>query len=276
MRQTAAVSDLHRAQAVAALRRTGSVYAEDEAAEIWRVFADQPAREAAVVARSSGMPLEQVVGSARFLGRTVALAPGVFVPRRRAEAIVEMAVTLRSQARTVVDLGCGAGALALSLSELLPSAAVHATDADETALACALRTAQGRFTVHLGDWWAGLPESLRGDVDLAVSYLPHVPTDRLGLIQRDFREHEPTLAVDGGPDGLDPFRAVLRDLPAWLSPAGVFVTLVAAGQVVGASDAVARAGMTVEAREVGDGDVVLVVSAAEEAERPSPRGRPSR
>jgi release factor glutamine methyltransferase len=206
------------------------VHAEQEAALIWDTYDEASARRAAVADRASGRPLEQVVGWAQFGPVRVALGPGVFVPRRRAEAILAPAVSLRPDARVVVDLGCGAGALAASLAVHLPTAQVHGVDIDELALASARRT--GGFHVHDGSWWSGLPTELRGHVDLAVAYLPHVPTGRLGEIHPDFRNHEPTCAVDGGPDGLAPLRAVLADADRWLAPGGVFVTLLAGKQVV--------------------------------------------
>jgi release factor glutamine methyltransferase len=234
-------------EAVTALRAAGCVYAEDEAALIWETYAEESTRAAAVADRSSGRPLEQVVGWARFGPVRVALAPGVFVPRRRAEAIVDAAVGLRPDARVVVDLGCGAGALAASLAALLPDAEVHGVDIDASALECARRT--GGFEVHQGSWWSGLPSSLRGRVDLAVAYLPHVPTAQLVEIHPDFRANEPALSVDGGTDGLDPLREVLTDADSWLGTEGVFVTLVSRDQA-------ATAGL--EALTADDSDVVGV------------------
>lgn len=216
-------------EAVLALRAAGCVHAEDEAALIWETYADQHTRATAVADRATGRPLEQVVGWAEFGPVRVALAPGVFVPRRRAEAILAPAVALKPDARVVVDLGCGAGALAASLAVLLPGAEVHGVDLDEAALACARLT--GGFAAHHGSWWAGLPADLAGRVDLAVAYLPHVPTAQLPDIHPDFRANEPALSVDGGADGLDALRAVLADADAWLAPAGVFVTLLARKQV---------------------------------------------
>ena len=130
------------------------MHAEDEAAVIWETYAD-PSRAPGRRRPRRRRPLEQVVGWAAFGPVRVALAPGVFVPRRRAEAILAPAVALRPDARVVVDLGCGAGALAASLAVLLPDADVHGVDLDEAALACARRT--GGFTVHQGSWWSGLP-----------------------------------------------------------------------------------------------------------------------
>ncbi len=231
--------------AVRTLRDAGCVHAADEAESIWETFDDDASRAAAVAERSAGRPLEQVVGWATFGPVRVALGPGVFVPRRRAEAILEPAVALKPAARVVVDLGCGAGALAASLAVLLPAAEVHGVDLDETALGHARRT--GGFHVHHGSWWDGLPADLAGRVDLAVAYLPHVPSARLGEIHPDFRANEPDLAVDGGVDGLEPLRAVMAGAEAWLAPDGVFVTLLAAEQVPD--------GLRVLARH--DGDAVV-------------------
>src|SRR5205085_12190883 len=127
-------------EAVTTLRAAGCVLAEDEATLVWETYADPAARKEAVAGRTTGVPLEQVLGWAGFGPVRVALAPGVFVPRRRAEALLEPAVTLQPDARVVVDLGCGAGALAASLASLLPSAEVHGVDLDEAALECARRT----------------------------------------------------------------------------------------------------------------------------------------
>ena len=114
------------------------------------------------------------------------------------------------------------------LAVLLPDAAVHVVEIDPAAVTCARRT--GGFEVHQGSWWDGLPTSLVGRVDLAVAYLPHVPTDRLDDIHPDFRSHEPTGSVDGGPDGLGPLREVLAGLRSWLAGDGVFLTLLARDQ----------------------------------------------
>lgn len=218
---------------VARLRAVGCVFAEQEAAEIRRVVgADERRADAVVASRANGVPLEHALGTAVFAGVEVEVGPGVFVPRTRAETLVDAALAARPDARVVVDLGTGSGALAAALATLLPHADIHAADLDPHALGYARRNAIGYgFTVHEGDWWDSLPRALQGRVDLAVAYLPHVPTTRLNEIPGDYRANEPDLAVAGGADGLDPLRAVLRDLDTWLAPDGVLVTFVAEEQL---------------------------------------------
>jgi release factor glutamine methyltransferase len=218
---------------VARLREVGCVFAEEEAAEIRRVVGDDEERaDAVVAARANGIPLEHALGVAVFAGIEVEVGPGVFVPRTRAEVLVDAAVSARPDARVVVDLGTGSGAIAAALATRLPLAEVHAADLDPVALGYALRNAaRYGFTVHEGDWWDALPRELQGRIGLAVAYLPHVPRSRLDEIPGDYRTHEPDLAVAGGPDGLDPLRAVLRDMDRWLAPEGVLVTLVAEEQL---------------------------------------------
>jgi release factor glutamine methyltransferase len=215
------------------LRAVGCVFAEEEAAEIRRVVgADEQRADAVVAARANGIPLEHALGTARFSGIEVEVGPGVFVPRTRAEALVDSAVAARPDARVIVDLGTGSGAIAAALAARLPGAEVLAADLDPVALEYARRNAAGfGFAVYEGDWWDALPHDLRGRVDLAVAYLPHVPTARLADISGDYRTHEPDLSVAGGDDGLDPLRAVLRDLDEWLAPDGILVTLVADEQL---------------------------------------------
>lgn len=185
-----------------------------------------------LAARATGIPLEHALGTARFAGIEVELGPGVFVPRTRAETLVNTAVAAHPDARIVVDLGTGCGAIAAALATRLPESHVHATDLDPNALTFARRNAtRYGFTVHQGDWWDALPQEFQGRVALAIAYLPHVPTARLDDIPRDYRAHEPDLAVAGGPDGLDPLREVLATIDEWLTPDGVLVTLVAEEQL---------------------------------------------
>ena len=240
---------------VARLRAAGCVFAEDEAAEIRRVISDPFEIDRAVAARVRGYPLEQILGVARFAGVEVGLGAGVFVPRVRAAVLVDVAAAGLAP-RIAVDLGCGSGAIAAALRVRFPGAEVHACDLDPVALefAGANGTRHG-FAVHAGDWWNALPRGLHGRIDLAVAYLPHVPTARLAGIAADYREHEPDSAVDGGPDGLEPLRSVLSGLD-WLAPAGRLITLVSDEQHAAARDAVGVRPLSIDR---ADDDLVLTI-----------------
>ncbi|MTB87900.1 methyltransferase [Aeromicrobium senzhongii] len=245
---------MHSDPIVARLRAAGCVFAEAEAAFVRRHLHHPGDIERAVEARAGGMPLEHAVGVAEFAGLAVAVADGVFVPRRRAEVLASAAVAHRPDARVVVDLGCGCGALAAALASHLPGAEIHAVDIDPASVVVA--RANGRrfgFRAHHGSWWTALPTTLRGRVDLAVGYLPHVPTDRVERIHPDFRAHEPRHTVDGGPGGLDQVRAVAAPMTEWLSSEGVFVTLLSTEQVASVPGRVLQA---------DDEDAVIVLDGA--------------
>lgn len=220
---------MNHAELVDSLRAAGCVFPEEEAAEIERVAAPDLAE--VVAARGSGVPLEHALGVVRFAGLDLAIGPRVFVPRQRTDVLVTDAINARPDARVVVDLGCGCGALAAALARGLPAADVRAVESDPDALVWAERNGHRfGFGVSAGSWWDGLPDSVIGQVDLAVAYLPHVPEDELEHLPRDLREHEPLRTVLGGPDGLDPLRAVLADLDHALAPGGVLVTLLSEAQ----------------------------------------------
>jgi release factor glutamine methyltransferase len=204
-------------QLVAALRSAGCVFAEDEA-RLLLGEASSPAELMAWAARRmAGEPLEHIVGWASFAGLRIAVDPGVFVPRRRSELVVEVAA--REPAEVVVDLCCGTGALAAALAARWPAAEVHAADSDPVAATCARRNLPPE-RVHSGDLYAAFPTDLRGRVDLLVVNAPYVPTDAIATMPREARDHEHRVALDGGGDGLDVQRRVAAGAREWLRPAG--------------------------------------------------------
>ncbi|MFE2377451.1 putative protein N(5)-glutamine methyltransferase [Streptomyces sp. NPDC059398] len=206
---------------VTTLRAAGCVFAEDEA-ELLVSTARDPAELAAMVDRRVlGLPLEHVLGWAEFCGLRVAVDPGVFVPRRRTEFLVERAVALAPPGAVVVDLCCGSGALGAALAAALDGAELHAADVDPAAVRCARRNvaaAGGR--VYEGDLYGPLPRSLRGRVDILLANVPYVPTEEIELLPAEARVHEARVALDGGADGLDVLRRVTADALPWLAPGG--------------------------------------------------------
>ncbi|WP_224389417.1 putative protein N(5)-glutamine methyltransferase [Pseudonocardia sp. ICBG1293] len=214
---------------VARLRAAGCVFAEDEAA-LLAAAADGPELEALVRRRIGGEPLEHLLGRVVFDGLTVRIGPGVFVPRRRSEALVHAAVAaLPGTARPrVVDLCCGCGALGLAVARRAArrrgtTVELHAADTDPVATACAADNLAGTGSVHTGDLFAALPAALRGRVDVLVANTPYVPTTAIGSMPPEARDHEPRAALDGGADGLDPARRVAAGSEEWLAPGGTLL-----------------------------------------------------
>ncbi|CAL9367489.1 MULTISPECIES: putative protein N(5)-glutamine methyltransferase [unclassified Streptomyces] len=230
---------------VAALRAAGCVFAEDEAALILTAARSAAELTALVGRRVTGLPLELVLGWAEFRGLRIAVAPGVFVPRRRTEFLVTQALAHAPHARVVVDLCCGSGAVGAALAAALDRPEVHAADVDPAAVRCArgnLADAGGR--VYAGDLFDALPDALRGRVDILAANVPYVPSGEVALLPAEARDHEPLVALDGGTDGLDVLRRVADEAPGWLAPGGCLLVETSERQASDAVDAFARAGLT--------------------------------
>jgi release factor glutamine methyltransferase len=229
------------------LRAAGCVFAEEEADVLLSSARSEDELEAMVVRRIAGEPLEHVVGWVDFAGVRVAIEPGVFIPRQRTALMVERAAACLHGAATVLDLGCGSGALGLALASRLPPGAVtlHAVDTDPAAVACARRNlADVPGTVHRGDLTDPLPGELEGHVDAILANMPYVPTSAISTMPVDSRDHEPAATVDGGPDGLDLVRRVARLSATWLAPGGSTWVEVGEDQVEAATAAFRDATLT--------------------------------
>jgi release factor glutamine methyltransferase len=245
---------------VAQLRAAGCVYAEDEA-RLLRETALGEALRALVVRRVAGEPLEVLLGWAEVAGVRVRTAPGVFVPRRRSGLLVRLALEAlaATPAPVVVDLCCGTGALGVAVAHHRPDADVHACDLDPAAVACAQRNLP-RDRVHRGDLLDALPTDLRGRVDALVVNTPYVPSPALATMPPEAREHEPRLALDGGPDGLDLHRRVAEGAPPWLAPGGVLVLETSESQAEGSAGLLAAAGLRTELHRDEELDAVAVLA----------------
>ncbi|MEU6350844.1 putative protein N(5)-glutamine methyltransferase [Streptomyces sp. NPDC047072] len=230
---------------VVALRTAGCVFAEDEARLILAAARTPDEVAAMVDRRVAGHPLELVVGWAEFRGLRIAVAPGVFVPRRRTEFLVEQALAQAPDASVVVDLCCGSGAVGAALADALGPVELHAADIDPAAVECARRNiARAGGHAHTGDLFKALPDALRGRVDILAANVPYVPTDEVGLLPAEARDHEPLVALDGGTDGLDILRRVADEATDWLSPGGCLLVETSERQAPQAVTAFTRSGLT--------------------------------
>ncbi len=244
---------------VVRLRAAGCVFAEEEADLLVGEVTRAQDLDVLVGRRSAGEPLEHVLGWALFCGLRVAVRPGVFVPRVRSGLLAAEAVSRAAQRAdaagppapgdrrrgpVVVDLCCGSGALGLVVATRVPGVVLHAADLDAAAVACARENLTGIGAVHAGDLDEPLPPDLRGRVEVLVANVPYVPSGAVATLPAEARDHEPRLALDGGPDGLDVVRRVATLAPGWLAPGGAVLVETTAAQAPAAADAFSRNGLT--------------------------------
>ena len=210
--------------------------------------------------RVAGLPLEQIIGWAEFGGLRIAVGPGVFVPRRRTEFLVEQAAALTSPQDIIVDVCCGAGAIGAALAASVRGLEVHAVDIDPAAVYCARRNLEGfGGLAYLGDLFDPLPPSLRGRVALIVANVPYVPSHEIRLLPAEARVHEPRVALDGGPDGLDVLRRVAAGARDWLGPGGHLLIETSEVQAPRAVSAFAASGLRARVESSADLNATVVV-----------------
>lgn len=263
-RSTVVVPD--RQSIVSRLRSAGCVFAEDEA-ELLISSASSPAELAAMVDRRvAGLPLEHILGWVQFCGLRVAVSPGVFVPRARTALLVRLAAALADRpGAVVVDLCCGSGAVGVAVAAAVRDSSggpirLYAVDVDPAAVACARRNLGPiGARVYRGDLYTPLPGRLRRGIDVLVANVPYVPTTMLPLLAAEARLHEPRVALDGGPDGLDLVRRMAADAADWLAPGGHLLIETSARQADAAAAILTRAGLRPRVASDEDLDATVLI-----------------
>jgi release factor glutamine methyltransferase len=195
--------------------------------------------ETAVARRIAGEPVARIAGVKEFWSLSFALDHATLVPRPETETIVEAALEKigdKSRAISVLDLGTGSGAILAALLSELPNATGVAIDKSEAALRTARANLEhlslhARVTYLCSNW----ASALRGTFDLIVSNPPYVASADLAILSPEVRDHDPRLALDGGMDGLDAYRAIINQIEDRLAANGIAVLELGAGQEAGVS-----------------------------------------
>ena len=175
--------------------------------------------------RLTRQPLQYLLHTQPFLGRDFYVDERVLIPRPETELLAERAIAaLREHPHPIaLDLCCGSGALAVSMSLEVPGAQVHAADLSPDALAVTAKNAEllgASVTLHQGDLFAAVPEIA---FDVIVSNPPYIPRNDIPGLDHSVRDYEPHMALDGGADGLDFYRRIASDAPKFLRPGGVLL-----------------------------------------------------
>jgi len=248
------------ADLVLRLRAAGCVFAPDEARLLIQQAASPSELAAMVDRRVSGLPLEHVLGWVEFCGMRIRVEPGVFVPRRRTELLVELAAGLCSDGSVVVDMCCGSGAVGAAVLTRCPTVQVHASDVDPAAVRCArLNVIEPGGHVYEGDLFEALPLSLLGRVDVLVANAPYVPTRSIASMPAEARLHEPLRALDGGVDGLGVQRRIAGEAARWLAPDGRLLIETSEQQALATAAVMQEIGLCTQVMRSGELDATVVL-----------------
>jgi release factor glutamine methyltransferase len=219
-----AALNFSRAQLIAQCDRTLET---QEAANVSGVAARRLKRE----------PVARIVGEKEFWSLLLRVTPDVLVPRPETETVVEAAleevdrVGARGESLRTLDIGTGSGALLLALLKELPNARGAGTDLSPAALLVARGNAERLGLAKRSAFVAcNIAEPLSGSFDLIVSNPPYIARAGITDLDSEVRDFEPKLALDGGADGLDGYRAIAAAAPALLRPAGRLVVELGIGQ----------------------------------------------
>ncbi len=198
-------------------------------------FAD--AYQRLIARREAHEPIAYILGVREFWNRPFAVSPAVLVPRPETEVVVEAALERLGERALVADVGTGSGCLAVTLAAERPGVRVVAVDRSRAALRVARLNAlrlgvAARVRLVQGNLLAGVA----GGFDLIVSNPPYVAERDRAALPRQVLDHEPSLALFAGPDGLSLIRGLVDQAPSHLAPAGVLIFEFGAGQDRAVSD----------------------------------------
>jgi release factor glutamine methyltransferase len=220
------------------------------AAEARRLYADEEAAVAALAQRRLACePVARILGCKEFWSLTLRIDGATLVPRPETETVVEATLAAieargaRAQTLRIADLGTGSGAILLALLSELPNALGLGCDVSTAALLVARDNARrlglGRTHFVACDMTA----ALRRPFDVIVCNPPYIASREIAALAPEVRDFDPRDALDGGPDGLDFYRTIAASAPALLSPQGVLVVELGAGQAQPVAALLAAAGL---------------------------------
>lgn len=180
--------------------------------------------ERLVSRRAAGEPVSKILGYKEFYGRDFKVTADTLDPRPETEILIEQALKWASGQRQpihLIDLGTGTGCIPITLLKELPEATAVAVDISEAALKIAEENAKthnvaDRIQFVRSNWTSDINESF----DLVVSNPPYIPESDIESLQKEVKNHDPILALEGGKDGLDPYRIIFSQLKTILKPDG--------------------------------------------------------
>lgn len=208
--------------------------------------------DALAARRLSRQPVSRILGRKEFWSLPLDVTGDVLVPRPDTETLIEAALDfvvrdgLRLEKLRLLDIGTGSGALMLALLSELENATGVATDISKAAIDVARGNAE-RFDLAARCQFVvcDIADGVAGPFDLIVSNPPYIAHDDIATLEPEVREHDPALALDGGTDGLDAYRAIAAQAPSLLAPGGRLIVELGIGQEAAVRDLFTKSGMIV-------------------------------
>ena len=210
------------------------------------------------------IPIQHLVGKTVWRNFTLQVSPAVLIPRPETELLIDIVVAFinqspqaaRLQQGTWVDLGTGSGAIALGLAVALPQAQIVAVDVSDAALAIARHNAvenglDDRIQFLSGSWFEPLA-GWSGQLAGVVSNPPYIPSAFVPTLDPEVAQHEPHLALDGGPDGLAAVRHLVTTAPRYLQAGGFWAVELMAGQASAVTDLLRQSHAYTDGQVVSD------------------------
>jgi release factor glutamine methyltransferase len=198
--------------------------------------------------RLRGEPVVRILGEKEFYGLAFSLSDATLVPRPETEMLVVRGLQVLEgrHHKTILDLGTGTGCIAISLLTESPSAHAVAVDLSPEALVTAQHNAdrhgvEKRLSLRKGEWFT--PLTAGETFDLVVSNPPYINSAEIDGLATEVKDHDPRLALDGGADGLDAYRAILGGVGPWLKRDGVVLCEIGASQGFAVTSLFFKAGL---------------------------------
>ncbi|MBW4021724.1 MAG: peptide chain release factor N(5)-glutamine methyltransferase [Proteobacteria bacterium] len=233
----------------------GHVLGVDQAGVLRRRGADLSSAELALFAnavarRAAHEPMATILGRREFWSLDFIVSPETLIPRPDTEVIVESAVALHAErpVRRILDLGTGTGCLLLAALTEFPGAWGLGVDLSPAAAAVALRNTRAlrladRAAIMVGRW----VEAVEGRFDLILCNPPYIREADIAGLMPEVAAHEPRMALDGGADGLDPYRILFPEMHRKLAPGGTALFEFGIGQADALLDLARASGLAVVA-----------------------------
>ncbi len=220
-------------------------------------------------------PVSRILGRKEFWSLTLNVSDAVLVPRPETETVVELALDLlgtgvRNEPLRILDIGTGSGALLLALLSEFKSATGVGTDISMAAIEVARGNAErNRLDTRARFVCCNLAAGISGPFDLIVSNPPYIARAEIATLEPEVRHYDPELALDGGADGLDFYRAIAQEAPRLLGRGGHVVVELGAGQEPAVTSLFETAQLTVPPARPDLAGIARALSGRESVKKPS-------